>query len=277
MLSQKATILSIDSIERFRLSLSVRGKSDQTSKAYSTDLRVFLTDLERTEIPQEEFEEIAMNWLTYNRRRIAAKTTGRRLTSLRQFSKWAGWGDLLKDYSAPTPLRGVPHPLPEGMDGVRKMVNAATRDSHKALVVLCGMLGLRVAEALYVKPSHFNFEEKSLTVYGKGNKERTVPVSTEAWEILQRPVTRAFCAGDIEVVGLKDRFARRVITNLAERAKLKRSVASHDLRATFATAVYNKTLDQRLVQELLGHSSGTTTEIYIERSKTQRAEGVEDL
>jgi site-specific recombinase XerD len=80
-----------------------------------------------------------------------------------------------------------------------------------------------------------------------------------------------------EVVGLKDRFARRVITELGVRAKLERHTSSHDLRATFATAVYDHTLDQRVVQELLGHSSGTTTEIYIGRSNDQMRKAVEGL
>lgn len=277
MLSQTVTTLTLDSIERFRSSLYASGKSDQTCKAYSTDLRVCLAELGETAIPQEDFDEVAMNWLTGNRRKVAAKTTGRRLTSLKKFAKWARWETPgLDDYSAPTPLKGIPHPLPEGMAGVRRMIEVASQERHKALVALCGMCGLRVAEALAVRPSHIDIPNKVLTVYGKGEKERQVPISTEAWEILQRPVLRAF-ATDSEVIGLKDRFARRVITNLGERAGLRRSVASHDLRATFATAVYDKTLDQRLVQDLLGHSNGTTTEIYIERSSTQKSEGVEGL
>lgn len=278
MLSQKVTTVSLGSIEKFRLSLSVKGRSDQTLKGYSTDLKVFLTELEVEEVPMEEFEESGMNWLTANRRKVAAKTTGRRLTSLKAFAKWAGWGSLFEEYSAPTPLKGQPHPLPEGMDGVRRMIEVATKNQHKALVALCGMCGLRVAEALAVRPSHFNHEEKTLTVWGKGDKERTIPVSTEAWGHMQHAVVTAFCqGGDDEIVGLKDRFARRVITTLGYRANLKRSVASHDLRATFATAVYDKTLDQRLVQDLLGHSSGATTEIYINRNDKTRRSGVEDL
>lgn len=228
-----------------------------------------------TEIPAEEFEEVGMNWLTANRRIVAAKTTSRRLTSLRQFAKWAGWGTLFEEYVAPVPLKGQPHPLPEGIAGVKRMIEVARDDRHAALIALCGLCGLRVGEALAVKPSDFDLEEMTLAVNGKGEKMRRVPVSSFAWDVLQRPVVRAFCAGDVPVVGLKDRFARALITNLAIRARLRRHVASHDLRATFATEVYNKTLDQRLVQTLLGHANGSTTEIYIGRSNEQLRAGVE--
>lgn len=244
-------------------------------KAYTTDLKVLLKELEVASIDQHEFEEVGMNWLTANRNRVAAKTTGRRLTSMRQFAKWAGWGEMFSDYTAPTPLKGQPHPLPEGVDGVKRMILHANNDRHAALVALCGLCGLRIAEALAVKPSDFDLHDMTLTVRGKGDKERVVPVSTYAWSVLQIPVTRAFCDGDCEVVGLKDRFARALITRLGIRAGLKRHVASHDLRATFATAVYDKTQDQRLVQVLLGHASGTTTEIYIGRSDAQMKNGVE--
>ena len=155
------------------------------------------------------------------------------------------------------------------------MIAQAKKENHAALVALCGLCGLRVAEALAVRASHFDLSRMMLLVHGKGDKEREVPVSTAAWEVLAHPVARSFCHDDALVVGLKDRFARTVITNLADMSGLQRHVSSHDLRATFATAVYDKTLNQRLVQELLGHSSGTTTEVYIGVSQKNLKMGVE--
>lgn len=165
------------------------------------------------------------------------------------------------EFRSPTPLRGDPHPLPEGLDGVLKMINVTTNEKHRALVALCGLLGLRVAEAVAVMPGDFNTSDMTLRVRGKGDKERIVPVSPRAWDILATPIMRAFTL-DRPVVGLKDRGARAAITDLGVRAKLKRHISSHDLRSTFATTVYDKTLDIRVVQELLGHSSSQTTELY---------------
>lgn len=274
MLLQTAMTLSQESIEKFRSSLLGKGRSEDTVKAYSTDLKMMLQDLEETEISPEEFVETAERWLTGNRKRVAAKTTGRRLTSLRAFGRWAGYGEILGDYTAPTPLRAQPHPLPEGIEGVQRLVAVASNEKQAALVALCGYCGLRVSEALKVKPSHFDLNEMTLRVYGKGDKERIVPVSELAWETLMMPVTRAFVDGDRLVVGLHDRFARRIITELGQRAGLKRRIASHDLRATFATALSAAGVHLRTIQELLGHANSTTTEIYTAVSPKQMREAV---
>lgn len=282
MLGTKATTLSHAAIDRFRNSLSARGRSAQTSKAYTSDLKIFLEETNpdptaEYECPMEEFEELGMNWLQANRNRISPKTTNRRLTSLRAFARWAGWGDPFSEYSAPTPGKGQPHPLPEGIEGVHALIEVAKNQKHKTLIALCGLMGLRIAEALKVRASDFDLVSMNLCVRGKGDKTRYVPVSDEAWNVMALSVVASFTNNNEPVVGLKDRFARRTITDLGVKAGLQRRVSSHDLRATFATAVYDKCLDQRIVQELLGHSAGTTTEVYIGRTVKQMREAVEGL
>jgi len=205
---------------------------------------------------------------------VALKTTGRRLTSLRSFAKWAGWGSILEDYDAPTPAKSVPHPLPEGMDGVKRLIAVASNDQQRSLIVLCGMVGCRIAEALEVRAEHFNLQSMTLTIRGKGDKQRVVPVSTQAWEHLQVPVIKAFGANS-NVICLHDRHARKIVTLLGARAHLMRSISSHDLRATFGTHVYDKTKDIRLVQELLGHANSSTTELYVGVTQKALREAVE--
>lgn len=275
MLSQTATTVSPEVIDQFRNWLSVRGKSNSTCRGYTSDLKTLLMELEVTELDQEEFEECGMNWLQANRRRVSPKTTNRRLTSLKAFSKWAGWGNLFDDYSAPVPAKALPHPLPEGIEGVYRLIEIAHQENHKALVALCGLCGCRVAEALSIRHSDFDLQTMMLHIRGKGDKGRWVPVSARAWDILVIPVTRSFIEGDRPIVGLKDRFARQIISDLGERAGLRRHISSHDLRSTFATEIYNRTLDLRLVQELLGHSSSTTTELYTGVNQAKMREAVE--
>lgn len=261
MHSAEVMTLSAESIEQFRSSLIARGRSQQTVKAYSTDLRMFLLATE-TEVTRMEYEDLAMSWLTMNRRTVSPKTTSRRLTSLRSFAKWAGWGSVLGDYKRPEAAIAVPHPLPEGMAGVRTLINYASNERQRALIALCGMCGCRISEALQVRPQDFDLEKQLLTIHGKGDKKRVVPVSDEAWIILAPPIIRAYPTNAL-VVGLKDRQARKVVTALGKRAGLKRSISSHDLRATFGTAIYDATRDIRLVQVLLGHAHSSTTEIYV--------------
>lgn len=281
MRHSKVTTLSPESIARFQSWLYGKARSAHTTKGYCSDLQMFLRDL-GGETPtvdmEEEFEELGESWLTKNRRVLAPRTSARRLTSLREFAKWAGYPELMQDYSAPDAGKGIPHPLPEGMAGVRRLLAATENERQKALIALLGMVGLRMHEALEVTAQNFSFQGADcwLTVRGKGDKTRTVPVSNEAFEYLAQPIARVMGTNS-PIVPLKDRFARRIITELGEKAKLMRRIASHDLRATFATAVYNKTKSQRLVQMLLGHASGQTTEIYIGVAMEEMKMGVAEL
>lgn len=272
--SKTAMTVSPESIDKFRSSLYAAGRSEHTIKAYTTDLRMLLLDNQQTEIPLQNLEQVASMWLTTTRKVVSPKTTTRRLTSIRAYGKWAGLARVLPDYKAPVPAKSEPHPLPEGVEGVRRLIAATNNDKQKALLALCGLCGCRVGEALAVRPSHFDLNTMQLTIRGKGDKTRRVPVSPEAWEVLSHPVALAFVSGDALVVGLTDRFARRVVTDLGVKAQLKRSISSHDLRATFATAVYDKTKDVRLVQILLGHASSDTTQLYLGIDQAKLTEAV---
>jgi integrase/recombinase XerD len=264
MRTKQVMTLTSESIAKHLSSLSARGRSLQTTRAYGSDLREFLRQTGMTSIPMEEFEDLAMEWLNLHRTTLSAKTTGRRRSSLRSYAKWAGYPELLEDYVDPTPARPNPHPLPEGLDGVKRMIAVATDPSHRALVAFGGLVGCRVAEALSVRPVDFNLADMTLTIHGKGDKQRIVPLSTEAWSILESCVMQCVSHRGIRatVIPYKDRYAREVITRLGKQAGLRRPVSSHDLRMTFATAVYEKQPNLRTVQELLGHASSQTTEGY---------------
>lgn len=280
MPKQKVTTVSSDFIDQFLNMLIAKGKAANTSRAYGTDLKVFLLEMAPADavILVEDFEKLAMEWLNAHRRgeqEVSPKTTARRVTSLRSFARWARIEipDLL-EYSAPHPSRPVPHPLPEGIDGVRRLIANAHFDYHAAYLALCGLCGLRSSEALAVSVKDINLTDMVLTVHGKGDRMRLVPVSEEAWDALIMAYSRAFLENRPTIVGLKDRAARRMVTTLGKRCGLRRSIASHDLRATFASAVYDRTKDIRLVQELLGHSSIETTQIYTEIAMPKMREAV---
>lgn len=142
------------------------------------------------------------------------------------------------------------------------MIEAAKNAQQAALVGLCGYVGLRVGEALSIRTDDIDMSSMLLTVRGKGDKTRTVPVSDRAWSSISSAYVVALGAEDRRLVRYADRFARQIITNLGTRAGLSRPVKSHDLRATFGTEVFNKSLNLRAVQDLLGHSNSSTTEVY---------------
>lgn len=262
-------------IDKFHSWCIGRGRSEHTAKAYKSDLNQFLLAVGEDYPTMEDFEELAMSWLNATRRTVSPKTTGRRLTSLRAFARWVGISEPLKDYIAPTPAKSQPHPIPEGPAGLNRMMRKARSAEEEALVALCGLVGCRIGEALSVRPRDFDLQDMLLTIRGKGDKTRVVPISREAWSHLCNRLTQRFDRPDEPLIVLQDRTARSCITRLGRVAGLQRRVSSHDLRATFATAVYDHTQDLRVTQELLGHSNSATTEIYTGVAMTKMKGAVE--
>lgn len=260
--------------------LKAMGRSEQTIRAYRSDLNMFFTDTfaysgSPITLNPKSFEEAASAWLNNYRYTVAPKTTGRRLTTLRVFAKYCGIVNPLDGYSIPRTGPSIPHPIPEGITGVHRMISHGRNEEQKALVALCGLVGCRVSEALSVRPGDFNLDEMTLSIRGKGDRTRVVPVSESAWSVLCNPVARAILNGSSTVVSYHDRFARKTITNMGIASGLARRVASHDLRATFATAAYNQSNNLRVVQELLGHSSSQTTETYTQVRMDQMRKAAE--
>lgn len=249
--------------EAIRKHLTSRGKATDTIKAYTSDVRMFFMETAITEINLDDLEYEAAMWLNKYRRIVAPKTTCRRLTSLRKFGKVFGV-EILNEYNTPTPAKGIPHPLPGGPEDLRRILTVTSNDDQRVLVVLLGLCGLRVSEARNIGPSNFNLSSvpRTLTVFGKGDKQRTIPITDTAWEILCAAVTKAWIERRSTLLTYSDRGARELITTLGRRANISRSISSHDLRATFGTAAYDKTKDLRAVQELLGHAQVTQTELY---------------
>ena len=260
------------SIEPFLNSLSERGHPSNTLRAYRSDVRMFLTWMEKQppeslELRSNALSSLMAQYVTNHRDTWAPTTTQRKLTSLRAFARFLGVS-VLEDYNAPTPARARPHPLPEGMDGVIKLIDQADNNQQRALVALCGLVGLRVHEALNVTTQDVDLESQMLYVRGKGAKHREVPISTAAWAHIAPAYADALVRATHDgtetapLVPYGDRRARAIITTLGQRAGLTRAISSHDLRATFATAAYGKTKNLRAVQDLLGHSTSKTTEVY---------------
>lgn len=264
MRSSKGMILTPETIGHHRSWLVGQGCSPHTARAYCSDLMLFTTDSPQAvglDIGTAELEAQAVIWLNEGRTVWKAKTTQRRRTALRSFAKYGGNDDFLRHYRTPSAAPGYAHPVAGGVEAVQAMVDAALSVEHQALIALCGLAGLRVAEACAVTVPDVNLSLQMLLVHGKGAKDRSVPISPRALPYVAFAYGRALAAGRDRLVPLADRTARQVITTVARRAGLGH-VASHDLRMTFGTAAYEKTRDLRAVQELLGHSDSKTTELY---------------
>lgn len=265
--------LTIASIDALRSRLALRGIATNTIRAYTSDLRLFLSGSGVDLIPEETYEETAALWLQIERARTPPKTLLRRMTSIRCFAREMFGLQVLVDYRGPKAAPNSPHPIPEGMAAVDAMIACASKMEHKTLIALCGRMGCRIQEALDITPDDFDMRANVLRIRGKGDVTRFVPISERAWETLAPSAVVAMAARST-LVPLHERYARKIITDTAARVRLpndegelvplKRHISSHDLRATFATAIYDESNGNiRLVQLLLGHRLVTTTQVYV--------------
>jgi site-specific recombinase XerD len=270
-------MLTRDSIDDFLSYAVSRGASRATERAYRADLlqaRAYRFGPSNETTDWLETENRLADLLNYLRRNQAPKTIQRKLGTFRSWAKWQGIV-ILSDYVSPTPAPPQPHPIPEGIDGVLGMIQRIRRNPrHRALCALTGLMGLRVDEAVRVIPYDFDLHEMELRVRGKGDKVRIVPVSETAWSHITKAYDLAV-ENNTTIIRLGNRGARAAITRHAKNAGLSRHVSSHDMRATFATAGYEKTKDLRAVQELLGHADAKTTQAYTGVSRAARRAAAE--
>ena len=190
--------------------------------------------------------------------------------------RWIG-ADVTRGVSTPSAARKLPKALT--VDEVERLINASDTATPiglrtRALVELLYSSGTRISEALALDIDDLSFDDRVMLVRGKGNKQRLVPIGAparsalDAYLIQSRPHFAARGKGS-PAVFLNDRGTRLSrqsawgdLEALAETAKLQHKVSPHALRHSFATHLLNGGADIRVVQELLGHASVTTTQIY---------------
>lgn len=137
-------------------------------------------------------------------------------------------------------------------------------NNQRALIALLGLEGMRLHEALELRLDRILIQDMIIEIWGKGNKERTIPITNLAWGYLAPRIIEQRLAGKQTLIEYSDRGARSFITELGVKANISRPVASHDLRATFATLAYAASGNNiRLVQAWLGHKDINTTQIYV--------------
>jgi integrase/recombinase XerD len=197
------------------------------------------------------------------------------MASLREFSIWAGSTErLLSGYKLPGLGLEFKHPLPNPAQDLQALLDACKTGMQRALIALLGLEGMRLHEALACGTGHLDLNEMTISVWGKGDKVRVIPITERAWGHLAPRLITAQLNCESNLITYSDRGARNFITELGVRARISRPISSHDLRATFATLAYeNSGGDIVLVQGWLGHSDVTTTQGYVNVSMNKMRQG----
>jgi site-specific recombinase XerD len=252
-------------IDRFLASPSL---AESTRRAYAADLRRFGDWLEQRGTAVEEIDVRALvdyaSELGRARNGLAPATIARNLAAVRSFLRFTLGPTRVPDASL-GPRR--PQRLPEApkREEIESIVDSLDGDGplalrNHALVELVYSAGLRSAEAVGLDLGDLDFEQEHLRVRGKGGKERVVPLGEEAAHVLARYLREArpeLARGANDALFLSPR-GRRLDTSTLRRLLPH----PHRLRHSFATHLLEGGADLRTIQELLGHSSLSTTQIY---------------
>lgn len=267
-----------------------KGLSKNTISAYKLDLSKFAGYLETNEFGLEDVDlKLMEQFLGYLRGGSdlnspnTESSNSRTIVTVRNLFKFIANEkkivNPIKDFSPPK----VPKRLPKALkvDEILKLIEAASVDKpelakrNEALIEILYATGARISEVTELSLADIKELDNNLTIklYGKGGKERVVPVGNFARLSLENYLTssRSYLlkGKDNQKVflntrgaGLSRQSAWEIIQNAAVRAGIESDVSPHSLRHSFATHLLDGGADIRVVQELLGHSSVTTTQIY---------------
>ena len=254
------------SLSAFAEELSRQGLGIRTVQAYVTDLEGFFGSVHA--VPDAVLSECMRNYLGARRASVAPSTLRRFGVSFKRYLDFVGESTgVLSTYRMPPPRPRNPRPIPGGIEMVRKML-ADTAGGRRTAIALGALGGLRVAESVSVDASCIDWNTKVLSVFGKGEKVRHVPISRELAAILRAAPSK----GPLAPI-----TAHQLRHELDQQARIHSlgQIGSHDLRCTFATTLYAKTKDVVMVSRLLGHSSVATTQLYLGHDREAAAMAVE--
>lgn len=261
-----------------------RNFSENTIEGYLHDVGLLNEFLERKGIDIKAVEEADLHEFLASLRDmgIGARSQARIIAGIRGFFRFL----MLEGIIDKNPAELLDSPkltlhLPEvlSLEEIDAMINAIPKDKNESLrnEAIIEMLygsGLRVSELINLKISRISAEEGFMLVEGKGSKERIVPVSGRALSLIKLWLPErnllSVAPEDSDILFLNRRGRRLtrvmifyIVKDLAQRAGIKRKVSPHTLRHSFATHLLEGGANLRSIQELLGHESVTTTELYV--------------
>jgi integrase/recombinase XerD len=263
-----------------------RNFSENTLDAYIRDIKKLkdyakedLANVGPDSIGYENLQEYIFN---LSKQKFSERSQARWISSIKAFFKFLIEDEFREDNPASLlegPKLGLYLPDTLSLPDINKIIAAIEANSdlgkrnHCIIEVLYGC-GLRVSELIDLKISNINFKEQYIKVNGKGNKTRFVPLADYTAELLETYIKEVRSKSKInkkyeDTLFLNSRGTSMsrvivflIIKELTDKAGVSKKISPHTFRHSFATHLLQNGADLRYIQEMLGHSSITTTEIY---------------
>jgi integrase/recombinase XerD len=286
-------------IKEYQMYLRIeRGLSQNTIDSYTKDMEklcLFLSINEVNVLPKNIDSHLIKQFIYEIAKEVNPRSQARIISGLRSFFDYL----IFEEYRTNNPTDLLERPkigkkLPETLsqDDIDALISAIDLshpqgERNRTLLETMYSCGLRVSELITLKVSDLFFEEGFIRVLGKGNKERYVPIHKEAerYILIYKKTIRIHIQpkkGFEDTLflnrrgkGLTRQMIFIILKDLAIKIDLKKKISPHTLRHSFATHLLQNGADLRAIQQMLGHESITTTEIYVHVDKTYLKEVLE--
>ena len=264
---------------------SQKNYSLNTSKNYEIDILEFKEYLNKTSANylKVDYDFIKGYLMELYDRKLSRNSVARKLSSLRSFYKYLFNNNLIntnpfKYVSTPKKEKRLPKYL-----GVEELeiifeipnINTPLGQRDRLILEILYATGIRVSELVNIKVSDIDFYKREIVILGKGNKERIDPFGDYCADIInmflgdgrRKILEKHHTTCEYLIVNehgrkITTRGVEKIIDNIVKKASLKKHVSPHMIRHSFATHLLNEGCDIRTVQELLGHESLESTQIY---------------
>lgn len=256
-----------------------KGLSQNTIDAYRRDLYEF-ADFSQCDIKAVGRTKLSSFIMKLKERDLAPASIIRKIASLRGFFKWISSMNIIDKNPASTLEQPkVPQKLPKviSLKEIEEILHSGLTPIQSVIIELLYSCGLRVSELVNLNLQDIDLSSKYVRCFGKGSKERMIPIGKKAIEKLKNYLP------DRELIIKKHNLSTRrllifdsgrianrqdIYSFIHEKGKLiHKSISPHTLRHSFATHLLENGADLRVVQELLGHSDVSTTQLYTHISK----------
>ena len=276
-----------DALKDYRHYLKLeRGLSANSIENYSLDMIKLINYLDVNEIkvsPVDISEKTIQEFIYSVSKKLNARSQSRLISGLRSFFSFLIFEDYRKDnpldlMESPKIGRKLPDTISiEEVDKIIAAIDLSKNEGerNRAIIETLYGCGLRVSELIDLKISDLFFEEGFIKVTGKGDKQRFVPISDYTVKFINIYKDQVRVHQDIKPEATDTLFLNRrgngltramiftIVRRLTEAAGIRKKVSPHTFRHSFATHLLENGADLRAIQQMLGHESITTTEVYV--------------
>ncbi|WP_312902513.1 site-specific tyrosine recombinase XerD [Chryseobacterium taichungense] len=263
-----------------------RNFSENTLDAYIRDIKKLKEyaeeDLENVGPDTIRYENLQEYIFNLSKQKFSERSQARWISSIKAFFKYLVEDEFRTDNPATLlegPKLGLYLPDTLSLPDINKIISAIELNSdlgkrNQCIIEVLYGCGLRVSELIELKISNINFREHYIKIHGKGNKTRFVPLADYTAKLLQNYISEVRSKIKVtkrheDTLFLNSRGTSMsrvivflIIKELTDKAGVSKKISPHTFRHSFATHLLQNGADLRYIQEMLGHSSITTTEIY---------------